>query len=41
MGVLQEKTKDNLTEDEAKTLAGTLYELRARYVEVANAARGG
>ena len=39
--VLEEKTKNNLSEDETKLLTGALYELRSRYVEVANAARGG
>lgn len=38
--VLEEKTKGNLTDDEQKLLAGSLYELRSRYVQVANAARG-
>ncbi|MEM9419286.1 MAG: DUF1844 domain-containing protein [Planctomycetota bacterium] len=40
LSVLEEKTKGNLTEDEEKMLAGTLYELRTRYVQVANAQRG-
>ncbi|MBB6431088.1 DUF1844 domain-containing protein [Algisphaera agarilytica] len=40
LGVLEEKTKGNLTEDEEKMLAGTMYELRTRYVQVANAQRG-
>ena len=40
LGVLEEKTQNNLTEDESKMLAGTLYELRTRYVQVANAQRG-
>ena len=40
LGVLEEKTQGNLTEDESKLLAGALYELRDRYVQVANAARG-
>ncbi|MEM7627244.1 MAG: DUF1844 domain-containing protein [Planctomycetota bacterium] len=39
--VLEDKTKNNLTEEETKLLSGALYELRSRYVEVANAARGG
>ena len=39
LSVLEEKTKGNLTEDEAHSLASTLYELRGRYVQVANAAR--
>ena len=37
--VLEEKTKGNLTNEESSALAGALYELRARYVEVVNAAR--
>ena len=41
LGVLEEKTKGNLTEEEANLLAGTLYELRTRYVQMAGAARGG
>lgn len=40
MSVLEEKTKNNLTEEESKLLTGALYELRTRYVEVANASRG-
>lgn len=40
LGVLEEKTKGNLTDEETKMLAGTLYELRSRYVQVANAQRG-
>jgi hypothetical protein len=41
LGVLEEKTKGNLTEEEAAVLATTLYELRTRYVQMATAARGG
>jgi len=41
LGVLEEKTKNNLTDDESKLLAGALYELRDRYVQVANASRSG
>lgn len=40
LGVLEEKTKGNLTEDEDAALASTVYELRNRYVQIANAARG-
>ncbi|HEX7008578.1 MAG TPA: DUF1844 domain-containing protein [Phycisphaeraceae bacterium] len=40
LGVLEEKTKGNLTDEEAATLATTLYELRTRYVQMASAARG-
>ena len=32
LGVLEEKTKGNLTEDEKRHLDGTLYDLRMRYV---------
>jgi len=39
LGVLEEKTKGNLTDEETKLLVGTLYELRSSYVQVANAAR--
>lgn len=41
LSVLEEKTKGNLTDEETKMLAGTLYELRTRYVQAANAERGG
>ena len=37
--VIEEKTKGNLSEDEEKQLATTLYELRLRFVQAANAAR--
>jgi len=37
--VIEEKTKGNLSEDEEKQLATTLYELRSRFVQAANAAR--
>ena len=32
LGMLQEKTKGNLTPEEAKTLEGVLYELRVKFV---------
>jgi len=35
--MLEEKTKGNLTDDEQKTLANTLNELRMAYVKTANA----
>ena len=38
LAMLQEKTRGNLTPDEAKFLEGLLYELRMRYVETARAA---
>ncbi|MFN3166220.1 MAG: DUF1844 domain-containing protein [Phycisphaeraceae bacterium] len=39
LGVLEEKTKGNLTDEEQRTLATTLYELRSTYVQIANASR--
>jgi Domain of unknown function (DUF1844) len=33
IGLLQEKTKGNLTSDEAKLVEDLLYELRMRYVQ--------
>jgi len=39
LGVLEEKTKDNLSEEEADLLSQTLYELRNHYVQIGNAAR--
>ncbi len=35
LGVLEEKTKGNLTDDEARDLGQILHELRSRYVELA------
>lgn len=40
LGVLEEKTKGNLTEEEANILAATLYELRTRYVQIASRGNG-
>lgn len=40
LGVLEEKTKGNLTEEESSMLVGTTYELRSRYIQMASAARG-
>jgi len=37
LGVLENITKGNLSDEESRTLASTLYELRGRYVQVANA----
>lgn len=34
--VLEEKTKGNLTEDEATLLNGLLYQMRMRYVQICN-----
>ena len=39
LGVLEEKTKDSVTDDEKRALASTLYELRNAYVSVAQAVR--
>lgn len=39
LSVLEEKTKNNLTETEAKLLATSLYELRQAYIQVATAIR--
>ena len=33
LGILQEKTQGNLTQEEAALLDGLLYELRMKYVE--------
>ena len=35
LGILEEKTRGNLTDDEKKHLEGTLYDLRMRYVSTA------
>ncbi|MEM8739069.1 MAG: DUF1844 domain-containing protein [Planctomycetota bacterium] len=40
LAVLEEKTRNNLTDDESQMLAGTLYELRSRYVQAASAGAG-
>ncbi len=37
LGVVEEKTRGNLTEAEQKLLAGVLYELRMQFAEVAKA----
>lgn len=39
LGVLEEKTKGNLAEEEANLLSGAVYELRTRYIQLASAAR--
>ena len=33
LGVIEEKTKGNLTDEESKVLNGALYDLRMRYVQ--------
>ena len=39
LGVIEEKTKGNLSEEETDALTTTLYELRQRYVQVSAQAR--
>ena len=39
LGVLEDKTKGNLSDDEQKLLSATLYELRNHYISVGNAVR--
>ncbi len=39
LGVLEEKCKGNLSDDETKQLASTLYELRSAYVSVSQMVR--
>ena len=39
IGVLEEKTSGNLSEDESKMLSTTAYELRSRYIQLSTAAR--
>ncbi|XAL99842.1 DUF1844 domain-containing protein [Phycisphaeraceae bacterium D3-23] len=39
LGVLEDKTKNNLSDDDAKQLATTLYELRSSYIQISNASR--
>lgn len=41
LGVLEEKTKGNLTEDETNLISSAVYELRTRYIQLLSAARGG
>lgn len=37
LGVLEEKTRGNLTEDESRKLKGILHELRMQFVEISKA----
>jgi len=37
LGVLEEITRGNLTDEQTRMLAGTVYELRSRYIRVASA----
>lgn len=39
LGVVEDKTTGNLTDEEKKNLAATLYELRSAYIQIANASR--
>lgn len=39
LGVLEEKTKGNLTQEEADTLRMTVYQLRSRYISVSASMR--
>lgn len=39
LSVIEEKTKGNLTNEESKMLSQTLYELRARYIQMTSASR--
>lgn len=41
LGVIDEKTRGNLTDEESAMLANTLYELRTRYVQMASGGAGG
>ncbi len=40
LGVLEEKTKGNLTGEEERILAHTLFDLRTRFVELSKASAG-
>lgn len=39
LGVLEEKSKGNLTEEEQKMLSTTIYELRNTYIQISNQSR--
>jgi hypothetical protein len=39
LGVLEEKTRGNLSDEEQRLLASTLYELRQRYIQLVTASR--
>lgn len=41
LGVLEEKTKGNLTEEEERFVRDLLFELRMKFVEASKAAAGG
>lgn len=40
LGVIEEKTKGNLSEQEADMLSSTIYELRTRYIQLSSQQRG-
>ncbi|MCC7204711.1 MAG: DUF1844 domain-containing protein [Phycisphaeraceae bacterium] len=40
LGVIEQKTKGNLSEQEQELVSGTLYELRQHYIQVASTKRG-
>lgn len=39
LSVIEDKTKNNLSEEETSMITGTLYELRSRYIQLSNQAR--
>ncbi len=41
LGVIEEKTKGSLSEDETSMLTQTIYELRSRYIQLSTQARNG
>lgn len=41
LGVIEQKTKGNLSEEEANLISTVIYELRTRYIQMASASRGG
>ena len=41
LGVIEEKTKGNLTDEESQLISTTVYELRQRYIQLATSARNG
>ena len=41
LGVLSEKTRGNLTDQEARVLQATLYDLRMRFIEACNGSASG
>jgi hypothetical protein len=39
LGILEEKTKGNITEEQSNLLASTMYQLRSTYIQLAQRAR--